>query len=133
MKQVNIEGRWYNPPRPRKSSPGSRHHRGGNRAIIGQGWRALTVGVHADLASRAESAIIAPGKDRDMAKIPVEIGQSFHKTGSHWVVWTLDSFNRSTKPVHARLTSVNDPTTHIIVSIDVLGDPRHFRRTVDDR
>ncbi len=61
-----------------------------------------------------------------MARTPVEIGQSFHKTGSPWVVWTLDSFNQSTKPVHARLTRVNDPTTHIIVSIDVLSDPRYW-------
>ena len=61
-----------------------------------------------------------------MARTPVEMGQSFHKTGSPWVVWTLDSFNQSTKPVHARLTRVNDPTTHIIVSIDVLSDPRYW-------
>ncbi len=61
-----------------------------------------------------------------MARTPVEIGQSYHKTGSPWVVWTLDSFNQSTKPVHARLTRVNDPTTHIFVSIDALSDPRYW-------
>ena len=61
-----------------------------------------------------------------MAKIPVEIGQSFHKTGSPLVVWTLDSFNENTKPVHARLTRVDDSTTQITVSIDVLSDPRYW-------
>ncbi len=67
-----------------------------------------------------------------MERNPVEIGQSFHKTGSPYVVWTLDSFNRNTEPVHVRLTRVDDPTTHITVSIDVLTDPRHFRRPVPD-
>ena len=64
-----------------------------------------------------------------MAGLPVEIGQSFHKTGLPLVVWTVDSFNEDTEPVHVRLTRVDDPTTHITVSIDVLGDPRHFRRS----
>ncbi len=61
-----------------------------------------------------------------MARITVEIGQSFHKTGSHWIVWTVDSFNKNTKPVHVRLTMVDDPTTYITVSIDVLSDPRFW-------
>ncbi len=64
-----------------------------------------------------------------MARLPVEIGQSFHKTGSPLVVWTVDSFNTDTEPVHVRLTRLDDPTTHITVSIHVLGDPRHFRRS----
>ncbi len=64
-----------------------------------------------------------------MAKMSVEIGQSFYKTDSHWIVWTVDSFNKNTEPVHVRLTRVDDPTTHLTVSIDVLGDPRHFRRS----
>ncbi len=64
-----------------------------------------------------------------MARAPVEIGQSFHKTGSQWVVWTVDSFNENTDPVHVRLTRVDDPTTSITVSIDVLTDLRHFRRS----
>ncbi len=67
-----------------------------------------------------------------MATIPVEIGQSFCKTDSHWVVWTLDSFNEFTEPVHVRLIRLDDPTTHITVSIDVLTDPRHFQRPVPD-
>ncbi len=61
-----------------------------------------------------------------MARIPVEIGQAFHKTDSQWVVWTVDSFNEKTKPVHVRLTRLDDPTTHITVSIDVLSDPRYW-------
>ena len=62
-----------------------------------------------------------------MARIPVvEIGQSFSKVDSQWVVWTVDSFNKNTKPVHVRLTRVDDPTTRIIVSIDVLSDPRFW-------
>ncbi len=61
-----------------------------------------------------------------MARAPVEIGQSFHKTDSQWVVWAVDSFNENTEPVHVRLTRVDDPTTHITVSIDVLTDPRHW-------
>ncbi len=64
-----------------------------------------------------------------MAKMPIGIGQSFHKTGSPLVVWTLDSFNENTEPVHVRLTRTDDPTTHITVSIDVLTDPRHFQRS----
>ncbi len=67
-----------------------------------------------------------------MAGLPVEIGQSFHKTGLPLVVWTVDSFNEDTEPVHVRLTRVDDPTTHITVSIDVLTDPRQFRRPVPD-
>ncbi len=61
-----------------------------------------------------------------MARVPVAIGQSFHKTGSPLVVWTLDSFNKNTEPVHARLKRLDDPTTHITVSIDVLSDPRYW-------
>ncbi len=67
-----------------------------------------------------------------MARIPVEIGQSFHKTGSPLVVWTVDSFNEFTEPMHVRLTRFDDPTTYITVSIDVLTDPRHFQRPVPD-
>ncbi len=67
-----------------------------------------------------------------MARTPVEIGQSFHKTGSPLVVWTVDGFNEFTEPVHVRLTKVDDPTTSITVSIDVLTDPRHFQRPVPD-
>ena len=67
-----------------------------------------------------------------MARIPVEIGQSFHKTGSPLVVWTVDGFNELTEIEHVRLTRVDDPTTGITVSIDVLSDPRHFRRAVAD-
>ncbi len=65
-----------------------------------------------------------------MARVVVEIGQSFYKTGSPYVVWTLDSFNEKTKPVHGRLTMVGDPLTNITVSIDVLSDPRHYRRAL---
>ena len=63
-----------------------------------------------------------------MARVPVEVGQSFQKIDSRLVVWTLDSFNEKTDPVHARLKRVDDPLTNITVSIDVLTDPRHFRR-----
>ena len=52
-----------------------------------------------------------------MARVPVEIGQSFHKTDS-WIVWTVDSFNENTEPVHVRLTRFDDPTTYITVSIE---------------
>ncbi len=67
-----------------------------------------------------------------MAKTPIEIGQAFHKADSPLVVWIVDSFNEKTKPTHVRLTRFDDPTTHITVSIDVLTDPRHFRRPVPD-
>ena len=61
-----------------------------------------------------------------MARVPVEIGQSFHKTGLPGIVWTVDSFNEFTEPMHARLIRLDDPTTHITVSIDVLSDPRYW-------
>ncbi len=61
-----------------------------------------------------------------MARLSVEIGQSFYKTGAPLVVWTLDSFNENTEPVHGRLIRLDDPTTHITVSIDVLSDPRFW-------
>ncbi len=64
-----------------------------------------------------------------MARVPVEIGQSFNKTDSPLVIWTLDSFNKNTEPDHARLIRLDDPTTHITVSINVLSDPRYFRRS----
>ncbi len=67
-----------------------------------------------------------------MARTPVEIGQSFHKTDSPLVIWTLDSFNKNTEPVNARLIRLDDPTTHITVSINALTDPRHFRRPIPD-
>lgn len=67
-----------------------------------------------------------------MAKIPVEIGQSFRKTDSHGIVWTLDSINENTEPAHGRLTRIDDPTTSITVSMNVLSDPRHFRRAIID-
>ncbi len=63
-----------------------------------------------------------------MARVPVEIRQSFHKTHS-WIVWTVNSFNENTEPVHVRLTRVDDPTTYITVSINVLSDPQYFRRS----
>ncbi len=61
-----------------------------------------------------------------MVRVPVEIGQSFHKADFPLVVWTVDSFNQNTEPVHARLIRVGDPTTHITVSIEVLSDPRYW-------
>jgi len=67
-----------------------------------------------------------------MAKAPVEIGQSFCKVDSHGIVWTLDSFNENTEPVHGRLVRLDDPTTSITVSINVLTDPKHFMRTIVD-
>ncbi len=78
------------------------------------------------------SAIVAHGKDRGMARTTVEIGQSFHKTGSPWFVWIVDGINENIEPMHVRLTRVDDPTTHITVSVDVLTDPRHFQRPVPD-
>ncbi len=65
-----------------------------------------------------------------MARTRVEIGQSFHKTDSQWAVWTLDSFNENIEPMHVRLARLDDPITRITVSIDVLSDPRYFRRAV---
>ncbi len=56
-----------------------------------------------------------------MAELAVEIGQAFHKADSHWIVWTVDSFNKNTEPMHARLIRLADPTTIISVSIDVLA------------
>ncbi len=67
-----------------------------------------------------------------MARVAVEIGQSFHKTGSPGIVWTVDSIDENSEPVHVRLTKVDDPTTHITVSIDALSDPRYFRRPIPD-
>ncbi len=61
-----------------------------------------------------------------MARIPVEIGQEFHKADSPLVIWTVDSFNEFTEPMHARLTRLDDPTINITVSIDVLSDPRYW-------
>ncbi len=63
-------------------------------------------------------------------KIPIEIGQSFCKTDSNGIVWTLNSINENTEPAHGRLTRLDDPTTSITVSMNVLSDPRHFRRAV---
>ena len=67
-----------------------------------------------------------------MARTRVEIGQSFHKTNSQLVVWIVDSVNENIEPMHFRLTRLDDPTTHITVSVDVLTDPRHFQRPVPD-
>ncbi len=67
-----------------------------------------------------------------MARTPVEIGQLFHKTASPLVTWTLHSFNENTKPVHARLIRLDNPTTFITVSVNVLRDPRQFQRAVAD-
>ena len=61
-----------------------------------------------------------------MARIPVEIGQSFHKAGSPLVVWTLDNYVENSEPMHVRLIRLDDPTTRIIVSVDVLSDPRYW-------
>ncbi len=61
-----------------------------------------------------------------MARTRVEIGQSFHKTDSQWVVWIVDSVNENIEPMHFRLTRLDDPTTRITVSIDVLSDPRRW-------
>ena len=43
-----------------------------------------------------------------MARTPVEIGQAFHKADSALVVWTVDSFNEITEPMHARLTRLDE-------------------------
>ena len=65
-----------------------------------------------------------------MARTPVKIGQSFHKTDSQWVVWIVDSVNENTEPMYVRLARLDDPMTRITVSIDALSDPRYFRRAV---
>ena len=65
-----------------------------------------------------------------MATLSVKIGQSFHKTDSQWVVWIVDSVNENIEPMHVRLARLDDPITRITVSIDVLSDPRYFRRAV---
>ena len=68
-----------------------------------------------------------------MAKIPIEVGQSFCKTDSTGIVWTLHSFNENTDPIHGRLVRLDDPTTSITVSVNVLRDPKHFmRRAVEE-
>ncbi len=76
---------------------------------------------------RSPSPTMPPEVQRN-ASLPA-IGQSFHKTAS-WIVWTVDSFNENTEPVHARLIRLDDPTTYITVSIDVLSDP-HFWSVAD--
>ncbi len=43
-----------------------------------------------------------------MARTPVEIGQAFHKADSPLVIWTVDSFNEFTEPMHARLMGKSD-------------------------
>ncbi len=63
-----------------------------------------------------------------MARSRAEIGDSFRKTDTHWIAWTLDSYYEKPNRTHARLTKINDPTTSIIVSLDELEDPRYFRR-----
>jgi len=63
-----------------------------------------------------------------MARSRAEIGDSCRKTDTHWIAWTLDSYYEKPNRTHARLTKINDPTTSIIVSLDVLEDPRYFRR-----
>ena len=65
-----------------------------------------------------------------MARTRVEIGQSFHKADSQWVVWIVDSVNENTEPMHVRIIRLDDPMTRITVSIDALSDPRYFRRVV---
>ena len=62
-----------------------------------------------------------------MARIPVEIGQSYHKTGTPYVIWIVDRINEYSDPLHVRLARLDDPTTQITISIDSLTDPRHFR------
>ena len=61
-----------------------------------------------------------------MARSPVEkAGQAAASQGrTPLVVWTVNSFNEFTEPMHARLIRFDDPTTYITVSIDVLSDPR---------
>jgi hypothetical protein len=66
------------------------------------------------------------GRIKAMAALSVKIGQSFHKTDSQWVVWIVDSVNENIEPMHFRLARLDDPTTRITVSIDVLSDPRHW-------
>ncbi len=61
-----------------------------------------------------------------MARTRIEIGRSFHKTDSQWIVWIVDSVNENTEPMHVRLARLDDPMTRITVSIDVLSDPRHW-------
>ncbi len=61
-----------------------------------------------------------------MARIPVEIGQSFHKAGLPLVVWTLDNYVENSEPMHVRLIRLDDPMTRIIVSVEVLSDPRYW-------
>ncbi len=93
---------------------------------LGAGVKSWMTG--SSLACHADSAIIAADEDRAMPRSRAEIGESFRKTDSHWIAWTLDSYYEKPNRTHARLTKIDDPTTYIIVSLDVLEDPRHFRR-----
>ena len=77
--------------------------------------------------------IIGVGRIEEMENSPPEIGQLFCKTDSHGIVWTLDSISEFSETVHGRLTRLDDPTTSITVSINVLSDPRRFRKTVVER
>ena len=48
-----------------------------------------------------------------MARTPVEIGQAFHKAESPLVVWTVNSFNEFTEPMHARLIRLDESYNRI--------------------
>ncbi len=56
-----------------------------------------------------------------MVRISVEIGHSFHKTGSPGIVWTVDSFNEFTEPMHVRLTRL-DETHYLWRALDHEGE-----------
>ena len=65
-----------------------------------------------------------------MKKLPVAVGEVFHKAGKPRVVWTVERFSPSIRLAHVVLTRVDDPTTKITVSADALSNPLFFCRSV---
>ena len=53
-----------------------------------------------------------------MARTPVEIGQAFHKAESPLVVWTVNSFNEFTEPMHAMQAHKARRPDHVYHRVD---------------
>lgn len=64
-----------------------------------------------------------------MARQPVELGETFCKSGSPFIVWTVDRFKSATGLRHVELTRLDDPTTRITVSVDALTSSQFFVRS----
>lgn len=59
----------------------------------------------------------------------ISLGQTFHKTGTPRIVWSIARITPDKLPLHVVLTMRGDATTRITISVHALTNRHYFRPT----